>query len=191
MTGNPSLGPEMIDDFELRGIEQLTDRLRIEVAPFYKHQTGTVRSSPDPADAGKLVNLGVLQLYGIDVLGRVTVVKRVEVGGAWNYIRATSDVDPTDPIDRLPHNRVEGWVQVTPDPHISLIGRVRYFGPSIDQNVSLPGNTIVELTATAPVDKTWLAVLKCTDALNKAPEIRAGYHAIGRVVSLVIQGTWP
>jgi outer membrane receptor protein involved in Fe transport len=191
MTGNPSLGAEMIDDFELRAIEQLTERLRIEFAPFYKHQTGTVRSSPNPADDGRLVNLGVLQLYGVDLMARVTLEKRVEVGGAWNYIRATSDVDPTDPLDRLPHNKVEGWVQVTPDPHISLIGRARYFGKSIDQNVALPGNTTLELTATAPINKTWLAVVKCTDLLNAAPEIRAGYHTVGRVVSFVLQGTWP
>lgn len=190
MTGNPSLGPEMIDDFELRAIEQLTERVRIEFAPFYKHQTGTVRSSPDPADAGRLVNLGVLQLYGVDLMGRVALEKRVEVGGAWNYIRATSDVDPTDPLDRLPHNKLEGWLQVTPDPHISLNGRVRYFGTSIDQNVALRGNTMLELTATAPINKTWLAVVKCADLLNAAPEIRAGYHTVGRVVSFVLQGTW-
>ena len=190
LTGNPSLGPEMIDDFELRAIEQLTERLRIEFGPFYKYQTGTVRSSPNPADDGRLINLGVLQLYGFDVLGRVTVEKHVEVGGAWSNIRATSDVDPTDPLDRLPHNKVEGWVQVTPDPHLSLIGRAMYFGESLDQNVPLPGYTTLELTATAPIDKTWLAVVKCDDALNVAPEIRAGYHTVGRVVSFVLQGTW-
>jgi outer membrane cobalamin receptor len=190
MTGNPSLGPEMIDDFELRGIEQLTERLRIEVAPFYKHQTGTVRSSPNPADGGRLVNLGVLQLYGVDVTGRVTVEKHVEVGGAWTYIRATSDVDPTDPIDRLPHHKVEGWMQLTPDPHISLISRVMVVGASVDQNVVLPAYTTLELTGTAPINKTWLAVVKCQDLLNAAPEIRAGYHTVGRVVSFVVQGTW-
>ncbi len=190
LTGNPSLGPEMIDDFELRAIEQLTERLRLEVAPFYKHQTGTVRSSPNPADDGRLINLGVLQLYGFDLIGRVQLERRVELGGAWDYIHATSDVDATDPIDRLPHNKIEGWVQVTPDPHISLIGRVMYFGESFDQNVPLPGNTTIQLTATAPINKTWLAVVKCEDLLNAAPEIRAGYHTVGRVISFVLQGTW-
>ena len=190
MTGNPGLGPEMIDDFELRAIEQLTDRLRIELAPFYKYQTGTVRSSPNPADDGRLINLGVLQLYGVDLMGRIAVEKHVELGGAWDYVRATSDVDPTDPLDRLPHNKVEGWVQVTPDRHISVIGRAMYFGQSIDQNVVLPGYTTVQLTATSPINKTWLAVVKCDDLLDARPEIRAGYHTVGRVVSFVLQGTW-
>ena len=73
-------------------------------------------------------------------------------------------------------------MQVTPDPRISLlIGRVMYFGESIDQNVVLPGYTTVQLTATAPINKTWLAVVKCDDLLNAAPEIRAGYYTVGRM----------
>ncbi|HEY1814122.1 MAG TPA: TonB-dependent receptor plug domain-containing protein [Kofleriaceae bacterium] len=190
MTGNPGLGPEMIDDFELRAIEQVTDRLRLEFAPFYKHQTGTVRSSTNPADNGRLINLGVLQLAGFDLLGRIQVERRVELGGAWDYIYATSDVDPTDPLDRLPHHKIEGWVQVTPDPHISLIARVMYFGANMDSGVELPGSTTVELTATAPISKKYLAVLKVEDLLNAAPEIRAGYYTVGRIISIMLQGTW-
>jgi len=189
-TGNPSLGPEMADHFEVRAIEQLNDRLRIELAPFYKHTTGTVRSSPNPADDGRLINLGVLDLYGLDLIGRVTIVPRIEAGGAWDYVRAYSDTAGADPLDRLPHNKLEGWLQATPDPHISLIARVMYFGESIDQTVKLPGYTTVQLTATAPISKEYLAVLKCDDLLNAAPETRAGYHTVGRVISLVLQGSW-
>ncbi|HET9988734.1 MAG TPA: TonB-dependent receptor plug domain-containing protein, partial [Kofleriaceae bacterium] len=121
--GNPALGPEMVDHFELRGIEQITDQLRVEVAPFYKHSTGTVRASTDPADLGKLINLGILNYYGADVIARAKLERRVEVGAAYNYIKVTDDA-----LDRLPHDRADGWVQLTPDPHISLLGRVRYFG---------------------------------------------------------------
>ena len=183
--GNPALGPEMVDHFELRGIEQLTDQLRIELAPFYKHSTGTVRGSTDPADLGKLINLGTLNYYGTDVIARVKVESRVEVGGAYDYIKVTNDA-----LDRLPHHRAEGWVQVTPDPHISLLGRVRYFGTSIDQTVHVPSYTLIEATATAPISKQYLAVLRCDDLANVRPETRAGYHAAGRTVFLVLQGSW-
>jgi outer membrane receptor protein involved in Fe transport len=190
-TGNPQLGPEMIDHFEVRAIEQLAERLRLEFAPFYKHTTGTVRSSPNPADDGKLINLGVLDLYGFDLIGRVELVPRIEAGGAWDYVIAHSDTAGVDPLDRLPHNRFEGWLQATPDPHVSVIARVMYFGESTDQTVKLPGYTTVELTATAPISKEYLAVVKCEDLLNAAPETRAGYHTVGRVISLVLQGSWP
>jgi outer membrane cobalamin receptor len=132
----------------------------------------------------------VLQLAGFDLLGRLQVERRLELGGAWDYIYATSDVDPTDPLDRLPRHKIEGWVQVTPDPRLSLIARVMYFGANVDSGVELPGSTTVELTATAPISKKYLVVLKVEDLLNAAPEIRAGYYTVGRVISLVLQGTW-
>ncbi|MEO6776671.1 MAG: TonB-dependent receptor plug domain-containing protein [Kofleriaceae bacterium] len=183
--GNPALGPELIDHFELRGIEQLTDRLRVELAPFFKHSTGTVRASLDPADLGKLINLGALNYYGVDVIARAKVERRVEVGGAYDFIKVTDDA-----LDRLPHHRAEGWVQVTPDPHLSLLGRVRYFGTSIDQTVHIPGYTLIEATATAPISKRYLAVLRCDDLANVRPETRAGYRSAGRTVFLVLQGSW-
>ena len=192
-TGNPTLGPEMIDHFEVRAIEKLNEMLRIELAPFYKHQTGTVQSSQNPADDGRLVNLGTVDIYGVDVLGRVTPVKRVEIGGAWDYVRDSSILDGVttqDPINRLPHTKLEGWVQLTPDPHFSLISRVMYFGQSIDSGTVLPGYTTVELTATAPISRKYLAVAKCEDLFNVAPEIRAGYRTPGRITSLMLQGTW-
>ena len=184
-TGNPALGPEMIDHLELRAIEQLTDQLRIEIAPFFKHSTGTVRASLDPVDMGHLINLGKLNYYGADVIARVKVERRVELGGAYDYIVVTDDA-----LDRLPHNRAEGWLQVTPDRHISLLGRVKYFGTSIDQTVHVPGYTLIEATATAPISKDYLAVLRCDDLANVRPETRSGYHTAGRTIFLVLQGTW-
>jgi len=86
----------MVDHFELRAIEQ-QDRLRLEVAPFYRHTTGTIRASIDPADMGKLINLGKLNLYGVDVIGRFRIDHRIEVGGAYDYIHASSDTLGADP----------------------------------------------------------------------------------------------
>ena len=200
-TGNPLLGPEMTDHFEVRAIEQVNEKLRLEFAPFYKHTTGFVRSSTNPADDGRLVNLGNLDLYGLDLIGRVQLARRLEVGGAWDFITGYSELDGVvthDPLDRLPHDKVEGWVQVTPDPRLSLIARVMYFGANIDQGVVLPGYTNVELTATAPISKTLLVVAKYDTAvgwdngldLDAMPETRDGYHLIGDVFSLVLQGTW-
>ena len=40
------------------------------------------------------------------------------------------------------------------------------------------------------VNKQYLGVLRCDDLLNAAPETRAGYHMPGRVISIIMQGTW-
>jgi outer membrane cobalamin receptor len=179
----------MIDHVELRAIEQV-DRFRVELAPFFKHTTGTVRASIDPLAMGKLVNIGKLNLYGIDVMGRVRVERRVELGGAYDYIKGTSDTAGTDPIDRLPHHRLEGWVQATPDPRLAVLARVRYFGESVDKGTRVPGYTLLEGSISSAITKQYLGVLRVEDLLNLRPETRAGYHTAGRVITLVIQGSW-
>jgi outer membrane receptor protein involved in Fe transport len=202
--GNPSLGPEMIDDAEIRAIENLGDRARVEIAPFYKYSTGTIRASTNPADMGKLVNLGALDYYGIDALARVQVHPLAEVGGAYDYIRVTQlaaggSPEVADPLDRLPHSRAEAWVQATPQPGYAVLARVRYYGEAIDRSGGVcaappcytAAYTIVEATATAQLSPQYLAVLRVDDVFNVRPETRAGYHTAGRVISFVLQGQWP
>ncbi len=185
--GNPKLAPEQADHFEIRAIEQLGDRLRVEAAPFYRHTSGIIRIDPTTE---MNVNLGTVDFVGVDLVARGRVHPIVEVGGAYDYIDAHSSTTGPDPLDRLPQHRGEGWVQVTPDPKISLLARVRYFGTFKDQGVQLPAYTLVEGTATAPLTKQYLAVLRIDDALDARPLTRNNYHALGRVISLVVQGTW-
>jgi len=194
-SGNPALGPEIADHAEVRAIEQVDDRLRIEAAPFYKHTTGTVLASLDPADMGKLVNRGAIDFWGADLIGRVRVESHVEVGGAYDYIRARQEASNgkpavDDPVDRLPHSRAEAWVQVTPEPRVAALARVQYFGESIDQAKTVPGYTLLQATVTGTISREYLAVLRVDDLLDARPFTRAGYHTAGRVISLVLQGTW-
>jgi outer membrane receptor protein involved in Fe transport len=193
--GNPALGPEMATHAELRAVESIADRFRLEAAPFYKQTTGTVRASANPMDMGKLINLGTLDFWGADLIARVRVQAMVEVGGAFDYVKVRQEASGAvkavdDPLDRLPHSRGEAWVQVTPEPRFSLLARVLAFGSSIDQTKTVPGYTIVQATATAQLSREYLAVLRCDDLLDARPETRSGYHSAGRVISVVLQGQW-
>ena len=189
-TCNPALGPELATHAELRARYEITDRVAVEVAPFYKRTHGTVRASTDPADMGKLVNLGDLSIYGVDTEARVRVHSRVSVGGAYNYVKAHSDDSGDDPLDRLPHHRAEGWVQATPERRIAVIARVKYFGESVDKTMPVASYTLVEASASAQLSREYLAVLRVDDLLDVRPETRAGYHTAGRVITLVLQGQW-
>ncbi|HEY4180042.1 MAG TPA: TonB-dependent receptor [Kofleriaceae bacterium] len=199
ITGNPDLGPEKIDELELRAIETVTEKVRFELAPFYKHSTGTVRSSPDLADAGKLINLGALDYYGVDALGRVRVCSRAEVGGSWDYVKVKREAqDGTegmdDPLNRLPHNRWDAWAQVTPLHSLSLLARVTYFGRFIDMGstgqVTLSGFTLASATATWAAARGSLIVLRLDDAFDSRPQTRAGYLGDGRTLTAIYQGQW-
>jgi outer membrane receptor protein involved in Fe transport len=145
-------------------------------------------------------NLGKLDYYGIDALGRVRVQRMVEVGGAYDYIivyQEAEDGNPEveNPLPRLPHNRWEAWAQVTPRPGLSLLGRVTYYGEFLDMGgpsgeVTLTGYTLVSVTGTWYLSREYLIVARIDDLLNERPETRYGYYGDGRTLSVIFQGTW-
>ncbi|MDX2094258.1 MAG: TonB-dependent receptor [Kofleriaceae bacterium] len=187
-TGNPAIGPEKAFHGELRVIEQ-RPRLRLEVAPYYRRTNGTVRVSPDPSDMGRVINLGDMDVYGLDTQGKVVVHKALELGGSYNYIQAKT-AESDEPLDRLPHHRLDAWARLFPGKVVTGVVRARYFGTSLDKGFEVGNYTLVEANVTAQVSKDYLAVLRVDDALDVRPETRMGYHSAGRVISLILQGTW-
>lgn len=188
VTGNPALGPEKAFHAEVRAVEQ-RDRLRVELAPFYRRTNGTVRVSADPADMGRVVNLGDLDIYGVDTQARILVHAKAEVGGSYNYIRATSDVSD-EPLDRLPRHRFDAWGRFLASDRYSALARVRYFGSASDQGRQVDGYALVEASVMAQVTSEYLAVLRVDDLLDVRPQSRTGYYLPGRVISVVLQGAW-
>ena len=192
--GNPGLGPELDTHAELRAIEHVADRVHVELAPFYRHQTGTVRTSSvqDPADPqfGKLVNLGVVSFYGADLLGRIRLRRLLEVGGGYSYVKAHSDTTGDDPLDRLPHNRWDAWGQVTPLANLSGLVRVTFFGESQNQGMTLAGYAQVEATGSWQITRQYMLVLRGADLTNTRPETRPGVFGPGRTVYAVFQASW-
>ena len=194
INGNPSLAPEQTAHAELRAVEHIADRLHLELAPYYKHANGTITTSPNPMDMGKLVNLGTIDFWGADALARVTPIRVLELGGGYEYVRARS-VDPggvshDDPLNRLPHHRWDGWIQVRPDPRFSALARVVYFGRAIDQGQEVDGYATLQANLAAQITPQYLAVVNVDDLTDVRPQTRAGYHTAGRVISLMMQGTW-
>jgi outer membrane cobalamin receptor len=190
VNGNPDLGPERIAHAEVRAVEHIADRLHVELAPYVKRSTGTIVASRDPMTLGQLTNLGIVKLWGVDAQARVAAHRLVDAGAGYEYIKASSNQTGDDPLDRLPHHRWDLWVQARPDARISVLARARYFGPAIDQTRRVSGYTLIEACVTAQITRQYLGVLRVDDLADARPETRAGYHAAGRVVSLVVQGTW-
>jgi outer membrane receptor protein involved in Fe transport len=198
-TGTPALDPEKAWHAELRALLQLGERVRVEAAPFYRRTTGIIRLVDDPAsdDPRKMIsgNLGLVTFLGVDAQARYKPYRFLEVGGSYGYIRARSDAaDPVaamNPLDRLPAHRADAWVQVTPDRRLSMQARVKYFGDSFDKGPpALPGYATFDATITAPITKQYLGVLRVDDVTDVRPETRKGYHTAGRVISLIVQGSW-
>jgi len=215
-TGNPELGPEYARHAEVRmiweglrsaalgSVDDPAPRVRLEVAPFTRKTTGSSRVS---LDTGKLENLDDVFFYGIDLQARVAVVRGIEVGGSYSYIKACqldakagcgkpeAELGGADPLDRLPHHRADAFVQVLPHKMISAIARVKFYGESIDKAMTTDGivlgdRPLLEANVSAQLSKQYLGVLRIDDALDVRPETRTGFRTPGRVVTFVFQGTW-
>lgn len=184
--GNPMLGAEKTDHAEIRAVET-RDWLRLELAPFYRFQTGTIMA--DPNMKGQYGAVADLTIYGVDALARAQVHRMVEVGGGYAHYRATNETS-RDAIPRLPRNKAEGWVNVRPDPRLALLARVTYFGDNYQGTTLNAHYTLVSATATLQATKQYLIVARCDDLLDEAPITRAGFRAPGRTISVVLQGSW-
>jgi hypothetical protein len=185
-SANVELDPEQAWHGELRLTGRPHAGIELVAAPFVRRTTGTVKLGTDSV----LMNLGELDVYGADTSAKVQVIARVIVGGSYQYAKATSDDLGDDPIERFPAHRADGWVEVTPIDRLGVRARVRYFGTAMDRGMEIAGYALFELSATATLGGDWLAVVRCDDLLDEAPETRNGFHSPGRVLSLVVQGTW-
>ena len=182
MMGDPDLDPEHTLHAELRAVEERAGTLRLELAPFYKHSTGLIKQM-----GGRFANTGPLNIYGVDAIARGTV-RRVELGGSYSYIRARSD-KADEPLDFLPHHKLDAWARALLPRNISALVRAKYMSTALDGGQEIGDYTLVEANVTAELDG-YLAVLRVDDALDKRPEVRAGFPSTGRVVLFVLQGSW-
>jgi outer membrane receptor protein involved in Fe transport len=127
---------------------------------------------------------------GVDASLRARIDRWIEIGGAYDYAFADSDTLGRDPLPRFPHHRAEGWVRGFLGPELTALVRTRYVGSATDSGGATAAYAVTDATLTYAAGVRWLAVLHVEDALDARPETRSGYHTVGRVVSLALQGTW-
>ncbi|MDQ3334134.1 MAG: TonB-dependent receptor [Myxococcota bacterium] len=182
MMGDPDLDPEHAVHAELRAVEDHADVMRLELAPFYRRSTGLIKQM-----GGRFANTGPLNIYGVDAIARFAI-RPFELGGSYSYIRARSD-RADEPLDFLPHHKLDAWLRGTYRAGSALV-RAKYISTALDGGREVGNYTLVEMNVTAQLGKTYLGVLRVDDLLDKRPDVRAGYPSTGRVVSLVLQGSW-
>jgi hypothetical protein len=198
-TGNRALEPERAWHGEVRAVVARGTWLRVEAAPFARSVRGIIRLLPDPGRpdepaAMRSANLGRVRFMGVDAQARVRLHRVVELGASYGYIRQRSDdADPVlamAPLDRLPAHRADGWIQVSPHRSLVLLARARHFGESFDKRELVPAYSVLDATITAPLSREYLGVLRIEDATDEAPETRKGFRTAGRVIAVMLQGSW-
>jgi outer membrane cobalamin receptor len=187
LNGNSMLGPEISNYGELRVVQELAKRAHIEVAPFYRQTSGMIRSSVGGMMT-KLYNTGALDITGVDAIVRTDPVAHLGIDAAYSYINATGDTS-NEPLDFLSHHRYEATVRGT---YATVAGyvRARAISEFLDGGTKVPGYTLVEAAINDQISPKYVVVLRADDLLDLRPLVRASYHGSGRVISLILQGTW-
>jgi hypothetical protein len=74
---------------------------------------------------------------------------------------------------------------------MSALARLTYFGDNVNQGMRLPGYLSLDVTATWQITRAYLAVVRGTDLTRDVgPQTRPGVFGPGRVVSLIVQGSF-
>lgn len=184
---NAALDPELASHGELRVTVRPRVGIELVAAPYVRRTTGTVKL--DPEDGAGLVNLGELTVRGADLRARASLHARLELGGSYNLADADSDDLGEDPLDFFPTHAGDLWLRATPRAGVAALVRGRYQGEVVDRGEVRAASVLVEASVTVQV-RGWLGVVRCDDVLDERPETRSGYRAPGRVLSLIVQGTW-
>jgi outer membrane cobalamin receptor len=187
LMGNPMLGPEISNYSELRVIHDIAKRVHVEVAPYYRNTNGTIRASAGGMTSAMLYNTGTIDVTGVDVIAKTDPTPYLGIDAAYSYIHASGST--AEPLDFLPHHRYEASLRGHGGA-FSGYARVRTITQFVDGGVTVPGYTLVEAAVNDQLTPKYIAVLRIDDALDSRPLVRASYHGTGRVVSLILQGTW-
>jgi hypothetical protein len=185
--GNRALGPERADFAEVKVMIAPVPALQIEHAGYARRTHGLIHF--DPATA-MLVNLGTVDLIGLDSRATWTVSRRWSAGASYGYMRADAPGTATPPLDFLPTHRGDAWVGVAPWARLALRAEVRHVGWRTDRGQALRSYDTVEVTASARLGGDWLAVARCDDVTDARWQIRSDVRSIGRIVSVAVEGTW-
>lgn len=185
--GNRALGPERADFGEAKVTLTPTTGLTIESAGYLRRTHGLIHF--DPA-AAMLVNLGTVDVLGLDARAAWTISGAISAGASYGFMRADAPDNPNEPLDFLPAHRGDAWVAYTPWSRLALRAQARHVGWRNDRGLALRSYDTLDLTATARLGGDWMAVARCDDATDVRWQVRSDVTSIGRVVSLAIEGTW-
>ncbi len=185
--GNRALGAEQADFGEAKVTLTPVAALQLESAGYLRRTHGLIHF--DPATA-MLVNLGTVDVLGLDARAAWTFSPAISAGGSYGFMRADAPGDPNPPLDFLPTHRGDVWVAVAPWSRLVLRAQGRHVGWRDDRGQALRSYDTLDLTATARLGGDWLAVARCDDVTDVRWQVRTDVTSIGRVVSVALEGTW-
>ncbi len=160
--------------------------LELLLAAYLRRSDGLIRLGTDTRE---LVNLGEFDTRGIDSSVEIARGHRVGGGASYSFTDAVSEETGSDALDFLPRHRATAWIEG----RFGRAGgqlRLRRQSEQLDRQNTLPGRTLFDVSAWAPLPADLMASMRIDNATGVDHEERAGVPSPGRVLVLVVQGEW-
>jgi outer membrane cobalamin receptor len=186
--GNDELEPETSTSADVGVTVKPHATVVVKVVGFDREVDQMIRLDVPSA---MLINIGKVSLRGLDASVDVTPVPLVSTGVSWAYIDASSEGAGDEPLDFLPHNRLDGHVTLKLRARAGFTGRVRWIDERIDAGTTLPAYVTADASGFYRFRKDLRGTLKVDNLADDRHELRAnGYRDPGRVIMLGVEGVW-
>jgi len=217
--GNPALNPEQNTYAEAALVARPHRLLNIRASGYFRYTQGMIRLTSPGGGPGMMpggggcpvanvppgtpcpvhfANLDDIYTRGFD-LGFDVARDRI-IGGGATYLFADAympsndpRVDPStrvEPIMNFPHHRVDAWLASNWRNQAGGLLRARYVSSRLDQGVPLDAYAVVDLSAWWRVRREFRVTARCDNLLDTRFQVRSGVASLGRVVELILDGTW-
>jgi outer membrane receptor protein involved in Fe transport len=184
--GSESLGPEQVWFGESEVSVRPSRWLELRLASYLRRSNGLIRLGTETRE---LVNLGAFDTRGIDSAVEIARGRRLGGGASYSFTDAVSEETGSDALDFLPRHRATAWIEG----RLGRAGaqvRLRRQSEQLDRQNTLPGRTLLDVSAWAALPADLLASVRIDNAGGVDYEERAGVPSPGRVLVLVVQGEW-
>src|SRR5262249_39681620 len=109
---------------------------------------------------------------------------------AYSFAAAASPTLGVSPLDNLPAHRAEVWALARIRQRLGVLARLRYVGERTDQGESLAAYAALDVSGWATLRPTLRATWRIDNLLDARFMVRAGVTTPGRLIALVIDGSW-
>lgn len=191
--GNPAVRPEMGTSGEGSAEWRPLEVLRLSASLFVRRTDDLIRNPPADGEAARGIapveNFGRVDLRGGEAAVELGPLRSFTWSTAYAYIDAHSNELGTEPLDFLPHHRLDTALTWRPLAKGGLWSRVRFVGEQLDAGARLEAHATLDAAAWYGLGPARLT-LRGENLTDQRYLARAAVQADGRTLYLGAEGTW-
>lgn len=188
LTGNPKLAPEQSWFGELAVVARPHPLVTLRTSGYVRQTEGLIQL--DLATRTHQVNYDQVRVEGLESSLELFRPRPISVGVSYIFEEAYERRIGHEAVNNFPRHKADLWLAGRLHNRAGALLRLRYVGDRLDQNTRLPAYAQLDLSAWARLSPQLRATLRVDNLTDNRYPLRAGVTALGRVVSLALEGAW-